>query len=445
MTGKRRFHLRGDKQRTSCLVIHPAMSPPANATSTVLGDLQKLVRFSSRKTVAAKLGVVPKTVSRWLNGETEPAHYLEARLRELMRPAQFRQAAEPEFKFIDLFAGIGGFRMALQELGGDCVFTSEWDRHCQATYWANFAPSHPIVGDIRAVREQEVPDHDILVAGFPCQPFSLAGVSKKNSLGRPHGFLDETQGTLFFELARIIAAKRPRAFLLENVKNLASHDGGRTFQTIRRVLEDQLGYEIHCYVIDAKHWVPQHRERIFIVGFDGAAPFSWDDLQYPRSAPVLRTILHPEDGSEPPEAPYTDRHGRVAKNYVLSTHLWKYLRDYAAKHAAEGNGFGYGLVRPDDTARTLSARYYKDGSEILIKRGRGNPRRLTPRECARLMGFDSPGAAQFRIPVSDTQAYRQFGNAVVVPVARAVSNLVVESLRNLDAGVQPVRQLEMAI
>lgn len=265
----------------------------------------------------------------------------------------------------------------------------------------------------------------MLLAGFPCQPFSIAGVSKKNALGRQHGFKCEAQGTLFFDVARIIEQHRPRAFLLENVKNLVSHDKGNTFRVIHRTLTEELGYtNLHWKVIDAKGFVPQHRERIIIVGFRDANDFSFDDIPLPdpRHGPKLRSILHPEDGSEQPEGHYTlGKRATVAEKYTLTDHLWRYLQDYAAKHRLKGNGFGFGLVGEEDVARTLSARYYKDGSEILVRQARKNPRRLTPRECARLMGFDKPGMTQFKIPVSDTQAYRQFGNAVVVDVISAVA------------------------
>ena len=325
----------------------------------------------------------------------------------------------PAFTFVDLFAGIGGMRMGFEAAGGRCVFTSEWNPFARHTYTANFGEAHPIAGDIREVEADSIPDHDILLAGFPCQPFSIAGVSKKNALGRPHGFACATQGTLFFDVARIIAQKQPRAFLLENVKNLLNHDRGRTFQVIRETLQDELGYQITWRVIDAAHFVPQHRERILIAGFREPSGFLLDDLNLPLTRLTLRTILHPEDASEAPEPPYTlEPNGAVNPKYALTAHLWRYLRDYAAKHRAAGNGFGFGLVGPDDVARTLSARYYKDGSEILVSRGRGKtPRRLTPRECARLMGFPDT----FRIPVSDTQAYKQFGNSVAVPVVASVA------------------------
>jgi len=312
------------------------------------------------------------------------------------------------FRFIDLFAGIGGLRRGFEPLGGRCVFTCEWDRYSQQTYRANFPDDdHEIAGDIRAVEAEDIPSHDVLLAGFPCQPFSIAGVSKKNALNRPHGFACETQGTLFYEVARIIGHHRPAAFLLENVKNLLSHDRGRTFQVIRDVLTRDLGYRIQWRVIDARHWVPQHRERIFIAGFREPNGFDFRAMPMPgpSEGPLLGSILE----------------GETDPKYTLSDKLWGYLRNYAEKHRAKGNGFGFGLCGPDDVARTLSARYHKDGSEILIAQEGKNPRRLTPRECARLMGFDRPGREPVRIPVSDTQAYRQFGNSVAVPAVEAVA------------------------
>jgi len=353
----------------------------------------------------------------------------------------------PSFTFIDLFAGIGGMRLGFESAGGRCVFTSEWNPFAQKTYAANFTSHHAIAGDIRALDAEEIPDHDVLLAGFPCQPFSIAGVSKKNALGRPHGFACAAQGTLFFDVARILAAKQPRAFLLENVKNLVSHDRGRTFRVIRQTLADELGYQISWRVIDAAHFVPQHRERILIAGFREPSAFSLEDLPLPSRRPRLRAILHPEDGSEVPEAPCTlPPRGAVNPKYTLTPHLWQYLQDYAAKHRAAGNGFGFGLVDGDSTARTLSARYYKDGSEILVSRGPcATPRRLTPRECARLMGFPDT----FRIPVSDTQAYKQFGNSVAVPVIAAVARALQAHLsaRNLQSRVPraPSRSRAVAI
>ena len=318
-------------------------------------------------------------------------------------------------------------RRGFEPLGGKCVFTSEWNKHAQLTYKANYDCDHEIAGDITQIPADEIPPHDLLLAGFPCQPFSIAGVSKKNALKQPHGFRCEAQGTLFFDVARIIEAHRPRAFLLENVKNLVNHDKGRTFRVIHRTLTEELRYQIHTKVVDARSWVPQHRERIFIVGFRDPNWFSFDDFVVPdpKKGPRLKEILHPEDGSEPAESPYTlGSKAKVADKYTLSNHLWDYLQRYAKKHRAAGNGFGFGLVGPEDSSRTLSARYYKDGSEILVKRGRKNPRRLTPRECARLMGFDKPGESRFAIPVSDTQAYKQFGNAVAIPCVEALARYI---------------------
>lgn len=345
---------------------------------------------------------------------------------EVLRTAAAkRPTSSSSFTFIDLFAGIGGLRRGFEPIGGRCVFTSEWDKYCVQTYLANHDCDHDVVGDITKVDAASIPEHDVLLAGFPCQPFSIAGVSKKKSLGREHGFRCDAQGTLFFDVARIIEHHRPRAFLLENVKNLASHDRGKTFDVIRRALADELGYNIQYRVIDAKGFVPQHRERVFIVGFRDGNDFDLDalDIPDPANGPKMRDVLHPEDGSEEADDRFTKgKKARVIDKYTLSDHLWGYLQDYAEKHRAKGNGFGFGLVGPDDTARTLSARYYKDGSEVLVKqRGQKNPRRLTPRECARLMGFERPGEEPFEIPVSDTQSYKQFGNAVVVPVVEAIA------------------------
>jgi DNA (cytosine-5)-methyltransferase 1 len=383
-------------------------------------------RFTQRD-LAARLSVAPKTIARWEKGETPCPHMLEPALREILRfPASAVTAtanqAERRFTFIDLFAGIGGIRLGFESAGGSCVFTSEWNDWSKKTYLENFGSEHPFVGDIVPYPDEDIPDHDVLLAGFPCQPFSIAGVSKKNALGRPHGFECTTQGTLFFDVARIIAAKRPKAFMLENVKNLLSHDKGNTFRVILETLREELGYTVHYRVIDGQHFVPQHRERIIIVGFREPTLFSWDDLRLPESRPVLDSILHPEDGSEAAEEPYTTgSKAAVHRKYILTDKLWAYLQAYAAKHRAAGNGFGFGLVTRENIARTLSARYYKDGSEVLVSRGKGkNPRRLTPRECARLMGYPDT----YRIPVSDTQAYKQFGNSVIVPVMKEVARIM---------------------
>lgn len=308
------------------------------------------------------------------------------------------------FTFVDLFAGIGGMRIPFQNLGGRCIFSSENNKFACKTYLENFGEMP--AGDIKKINEKDIPDHDILLAGFPCQPFSISGVSKLKSLNMPHGFENETKGTLFFDVARIIDAKRPQAFLLENVKNLQHHDRGKTFKVICHVLEDELKYDIHHKIIDARLLVPQHRERIFIVGFREQINFEFPEIRDMK--PQLKDILEKE----------------ADEKYTLTSHLWKYLRRYKEKHQNKGNGFGYSLVSMEGISRTLSARYYKDGSEILIPQEGKNPRRLTPRECARLMGLPDT----FKIPVSDTQAYKQFGNSVVVPIVERLAESMISCL-----------------
>lgn len=324
--------------------------------------------------------------------------------------------------FIDLFAGIGGLRLAFESTGARCVYSNEWNKFSQITYRANFNETPD--GDITKVKVADIPEHDILVGGFPCQPFSIAGVSKKNSLGRATGFQDKTQGTLFFNICSILKEKRPKAFMLENVKNLLSHDGKRTFGIIKDSLEQSLQdggleYKIFYKVLDGQLYVPQHRERIVIVGFDKTRYGEFIDFAFdltpPEIKPVLRDIL--EDN--------------VDEKYTLSDKLWTYLQAYAAKHKAAGNGFGYGLAKLDGVSRTISARYYKDGAEILIPQEGKNPRRLTPRECARLQGFPD----SFVIPVSDGQAYKQFGNSVVVPLMANVASLIVKKIDELEESI----------
>jgi DNA (cytosine-5)-methyltransferase 1 len=385
----------------------------------------------SRADLAQQIGYAVKSVQRWEEGKSVPRPLIAEKILNVLESRPLvRPITAPQFTFIDLFAGIVGLRRGFEAAGGECIFTSECDKYAQQTYRANFGAEHPIVGDIVQIPSERIPKHDVLLAGFPCQPFSIAGVSKKNALGRPHGFADDTQGTLFFEVARIIHHRQPRAFLLENVKNLTSHDRGHTFKVILKTLREDLGYKVQARIINARSFVPQHRERIIIVGFKEDAGFDIDNIGIPAldQGPRLGSILHPEDGSEAPESPYTDALGRVASRYRLTEHLWQYLQNYAAKHKAKGNGFGFGLVGPEDVTRTLSARYYKDGSEILVRTGEDTPRRLTPRECARLMGFDRPGVPPMIIPVSDTQAYKQFGNSVVVPVIEAVAKPMIDHL-----------------
>lgn len=432
--------------------------------TTVNEDLQlihQLLESYDQKFIANYLNTLTpskwcrETINRWLNGKASPrlSHAEFCHLQNLLpKPSSFHP--EYKFDFIDLFAGIGGIRKGFEDIGGRCVFTSEWNKPAVKTYKANYYSDpdfHTFNDDIRdvtlsnktEVSEAEsyqhinkvIPDHEVLLAGFPCQPFSIAGVSKKNAMGRVHGFECKTQGTLFFDVARIIAAKKPSAFVLENVKNLKSHDKGRTFKIIIETLEE-LGYWISDLdingandpkIIDAKHFVPQHRERVVLVGFKKDLNlhegFTLKDIKqyFPKMSPKLSDILE-----ESPD-----------ERYVLTTKLWEYLFNYSIKHKAKGNGFGYGLVKGEGIARTLSARYYKDGSEILIDRGFNpdkpiddpqniinRPRRLTPRECARLMGYDSGEEHTFKIPVSDTQAYKQFGNSVAVPVFAAVAKLM---------------------
>lgn len=380
----------------------------------------------TQKQLAEILEVDVRTVRRWEVRENDPPAYLSDAIRQRILPLVDSNNSDSKFRFIDLFAGIGGIRLGFEAHGGQCIFTSEWNKFSQKTYLENFpeSSSHTFVGDITTIDEKDIPDHEVLLAGFPCQPFSIAGVSKKNALGRPHGFECTTQGTLFFDVARIIAEKNPKAFLLENVKNLLSHDKGNTFKVILQTLREELGYEVHYKVVDGQHFVPQHRERILIVGFKDKTEFSWDDLQLPEKGSIkLSTILHPQEGSEYSEEPYTTGvMAKVNSKYTLTPKLWAYLKAYAEKHRKAGNGFGFGLVDSDSVARTLSARYYKDGSEILVSQGkRKRPRRLTPRECARLMGFPD----SFNIPVSDTQAYRQFGNSVVMPVMQEVARILI--------------------
>jgi DNA (cytosine-5)-methyltransferase 1 len=395
-------------------------------------DLLKQARtLYSQSELATLLEVDVRTVRRWEVRENDPPPYLTDAIRQRILPLMNVSADRHPFTFIDLFAGIGGIRLGFEAHGGHCVFTSEWNAFAQKTYLANFPidNAHVFAGDITAIDAMDIPDHDVLLAGFPCQPFSIAGVSKKNALGRPHGFECTTQGTLFFDVARIVATKRPAAFLLENVKNLLSHDRGNTFRVILQTLRDELGYDVHYKVIDGRHFTPQHRERIIIVGFREKTGFSWEDLQLPVDGHRLASILHPQDGSEAIEEPYTSGAlGKVNPKYTLTPNLWAYLQAYKEKHTAAGNGFGFGLAYPDSVTRTLSARYHKDGSEILVWQGKGKrPRRLTPRECARLMGYPDT----FKIPVSDTQAYRQFGNSVVMPVMREVGRIMAPHFRGL--------------
>lgn len=328
--------------------------------------------------------------------------------------APFAPTQNPKFSFIDLFAGMGGFRIAMQANGGKCVFSSEWNTFAQKTYFTNFGEVP--FGDITSENTKSyIPKQfDVLCAGFPCQPFSIAGISKKRSLGKDTGFKDKTQGTLFFDVADIISRHRPKAIYLENVKNLVSHDKGQTFKVICNTLEE-LNYSIHYKVMDGKAFVPQHRERIMIVGFNKDVFHGKENFSFPTqddtTSTTIRDILEEN----------------VSEKYTLSDKLWSYLQNYAIQQKAKGNGFGYGLVNLDGIARTLSARYYKDGSEILIPQNNKNPRKLTPRECARLMGYPDNYIIS---AVSDIQAYKQCGNSVVVPLITEVSKQIVKVILN---------------
>lgn len=410
--------------------------------SNPIDYLSIAINYYSKREIADELEVNVSTITRWLKRESDPKDYVIDRLQKLISLCTEPRLKPGDFKFIDLFAGIGGIRRAFESVGGECVFTSEWDSFAQKTYAANYRDGELLNGDITKVKDvSKIPDHNVLLAGFPCQPFSIAGVSKKNSLGRSHGFEDETQGTLFFDVARIIDKKRPDVFILENVKNLASHDKGNTFRVIMDTLQNKLKYQTFTKIIDGQHWVPQHRERIIIVGFKNITDFNWDMLSYPEKGSIkVGDILHKTDGSEPfiehDGNKYFDyRSKKVLEKYTLTDKLWEYLQNYAAKHKAKGNGFGFGIVDENDVSRTLSARYYKDGSEILVYQKGKNPRRLTPRECARLMGFGD----DFVIPVSDTRAYKQFGNSVVVPVFTEVAKAVKPLLmKNMESALEPV-------
>ena len=349
-----------------------------------------------------------RILRQWENNMATPTTFEYNTIMRFANSAPYSKSNnESKFRFIDLFAGIGGIRIPFQELGGTCVFSSEWDKFAQKTYSVNFGeiPS----GDITKIEASSIPDFDILLGGFPCQPFSQAGLKK--------GFAD-TRGTLFFEIERIIQEKRPKAFLLENVKQLRGHDHGRTLQVILDHL-DALDYQVTYKVLRAADYgVPQNRERIYIVGFDRRFYKLDKDFEFQFPAPTkektrLGDILE----------------SNVDSKYTISEALWEGHLRRKAEHKAKGNGFGYSLFNAEsEYANTISARYYKDGSEILIDQGDGNrPRMLTPRECARLQGFPE----DFIIPVSDTQAYKQFGNSVAVPVIRVIAKQMRDTMKNL--------------
>jgi|GEM_PF-261166 len=414
------FGERVRKLREEAGISQEELSFQSGLHRTYIGSVERAERNPTIQTAARLAKALGVDLARLFDGlESSPSAKSEE--AEASRPPNQTKVAEDpapyrtnrKLRFIDLFCGIGGFRYAFERAGCECVFSSDWDKYSQITYEANHGEKP--IGDINSVNVADIPAFDILCGGFPCQPFSLAGVSKKNSLGRAHGFDDEKQGNLFFSIAEIIEHHQPRAFVLENVKNLKSHDKGRTYEIIYNTLTKELGYKVYTKIIDAKSVVPQHRERIFLVGFKPGREFEFPD--FPKEGPKLSSILEKT----------------VPEKYTLTDHLWGYLQNYAEKHRAAGNGFGFGLVTGNNVARTLSARYHKDGSEILISQGKNkNPRRLTPRECARLMGYPE----NFKIVVSDTQAYRQFGNSVVVGVVEKLADEVVKTLK-LPANHRP--------
>ena len=299
-----------------------------------------------------------------------------------------------DFTFIDLFAGIGGIRLGFESIGGECIFSSEWDKYCQKTYQENFKEIPH--GDITKIKPYELPSFNLLLAGFPCQPFSMAG--------RKLGF-EDARGTLFFDIAQKIEFHKPEVVFLENVKNIESHDKGKTFKIIINTLED-LGYKIFHKVLNAKDFgVPQNRERIYIIGFKGNADFEFPvpPKQKTRVGDILEKNVDPK--------------------YTISDRLWAGHQRRKREHREKGNGFGYSLFTEDSLyTSTISARYYKDGSEILIAQKGKNPRKITPREAARLQGFPE----WFQTPVSDVQAYKQFGNSVSIPVIEALAKKIKE-------------------
>jgi DNA (cytosine-5)-methyltransferase 1 len=393
-------------------VSHLIQTPNA-ILPLVDASLRRQVKTYLRSTSSAKKAGHPVD-----SVEEKGLKYHTYALPGLLSDIPYPPPKQWDFRFIDLFAGIGGFRIAFQQAGGKSFFSSEWDKFAQQTYVENFGEIP--YGDITQINEQEIPDHDVLCAGFPCQPFSLAGVSKKNALGRKHGFEDETQGTLFFDIKRILNEKRPKAFMLENVKNLMSHDKGKTFQVIRRTLEEELGYVVNWKIVDAAAWVPQHRERIFIVGYDpDQVEITKEEIWIPEG---------PDEGYQ-----YTELHtliGESVDDHTVGPGTWEALKRHKAHHEKAGNGFGYGLItlpiESGRVTRTISARYHKDGAEILIEQPGNRPRRLTVREAMQLQGYDPE---RYRFPVSKTQAYRQIGNSVAVPAVAACAQEIARVLR----------------
>ena len=316
----------------------------------------------------------------------------------------FTSKHNTKFTFVDICAGIGGMRIAFENLGGKCVFSSEWDKFCQITYQENF--NETPFGDITKISMKNIPKHDILIAGFPCQPFSKSGLAIRAKLNRVNGMDDKEQGQIFFRLTKIIRSKKPKAVFFENVPRLLSINQGKEFQVILHEMK-KLGYSCNYKVINSENVVPQRRERLYMVFIKGKTIFNFPEM--PNLNTALKSILE----------------RRVEEKYTLSDNTWNWLQSHAKKHAKKGNGFGYRMANRKKTTCTLSARYGKDGSEILIPQRNKNPRKLNPRECARLMGFPD----DFIIPVSDTQAYKQFGNSVVISVVYLIGYEILMSIK----------------
>lgn len=389
---------------TITTMIVPDITTIKDLSSENIGKMikEKRERLNmTQKELADAIGLPTygeRTIRRWEKGENSPSKLELSAIMNFPETPPFENPQDAKYTMIDLFAGIGGIRLGFQLHGNvKTVFSSEWDKFSQKTYCANYGEIPE--GDITKIDETTIPDHDILTAGFPCQAFSQAGLKK--------GF-EDTRGTLFFDVARIIKEKRPKVFLLENVKNLKGHDKGRTFETIINTLHE-LNYKVFYKVLRAKDFgVPQNRERIYIVGFNEDVYGDSIEFCFPeplnvetRVGDILQSNVNPK--------------------YTISDMLWEGHQRRKLEHAEKGNGFGYSLFnRESEYTNTISARYYKDGSEILIDQGGKNPRKLTPREASRLQGFPE----QFIIPVSDTQAYKQFGNSVSVPVIHEIARKI---------------------
>lgn len=366
-----------------------------------------------------------RTLRRWEKGETTPSNLELQTILSFPENPPFKNPDNPKFNMIDLFAGIGGIRLAFHKQGGASVFASEWDKFAQKTYKANYGEVPH--GDITEISPFDIPDHDILLGGFPCQPFSQAGLKK--------GF-EDTRGTLFFNIAQIIDVKRPKAFLLENVKQLRGHDKGRTLTTILKVL-DELDYEVFVDVLKANDFgVPQKRERIFIVGFRRDKDILGEYFKDKNGQDIRINFAFPEPTGIPTRVGNI-LEKNVDEKYTISDKLYEGHLRRKEEHKQKGNGFGFSLFNEDSPyTNTISARYYKDGSEVLIDQGENkNPRKLTPRECARLQGFPD----ELIIPVSDSQAYKQFGNSVSVPVVEAIAEKMIAAMDEYASRIKQIQ------